>query len=139
MVYQCKFVAIRLMMCSGSSCRGTEGAHGFLRRCRQDTRIHSAGRRPPLSLLQRRHEVRPWSSCRYHCRDVDRHFRSSGRHGTSGAHQRDRNTGVQSPRGCCQGRLKMLGICWCQLHILGIISRLSNRIKTHVQGRWEFA
>jgi hypothetical protein len=27
----------------------------------------------------------------------------------------------------------MLGICWCQLHVLRIISRLTNRIKTHVK------
>ncbi len=113
-----KFVAIWLMICSGSSCWGSEGAHGFLRRRKQGTRLHSARRRSPLPLLQRRHEVRPWSSCRYHWRDMDGHLRSSGRHGTSGAHQGDRNTGIQSPGRCCQGQLNLLRIRYlCDLNL----------------------
>ncbi len=107
-----KFVAMWLMICSGSSCRGSEGAHGFLRRRKQGTRLHSARRRSPVPLLQRRHQVRPWSSCGDHWRDVDRHLRSSGRHGTSGAHQGDRYTGIQSPGRCCQGQLNLLRILY---------------------------
>ncbi len=113
-----KFVAIWLMICSGSSRRGSEGAHGFLRRRKQGTGVHSAGRRSPVPLPQRRHEVRPWSSCRYHWRDVDRHLRSSGRHGTSGAHQGDRYTGIQSPGRCCEGQLNLLRILYfCELNV----------------------
>jgi len=112
---------MRLMMCSGSSCRGSEGAHGFLRRRKQGTGVHSARRRSPVPLLQRRDEFRPWSSCWYHWRDLDGHVRSSGRHGTSGAHQGDRDSGVQSAGRYCQGRLKMLGVGSCQLQVLGII------------------
>ncbi len=101
------------MMCSVSSCRGNEGARGFLRRCKQGTGVHGAGRRSSVPLLQRRHEVCPWSSRRYHRRNMELHLRTGGRHGTSGAHQADRYPAVQIFGECCQGQLNGSESCAC--------------------------
>ncbi len=91
-------------MYSVSSSRRTEGAPRLHRRRKQDIGVHGAGRQSRVPLLQGHLQVRPWSNCRYHWRNMDWHLHPNWRHGTAGAHQAGLYQGDQSLSQCCQGQ-----------------------------------